>query len=70
MPYTHLPIPMWARAVVGGCVSMIVAIGLAIRELVSPGFLASAPGVEISLVLFFAVLGVALIGYGVRVRGR
>ncbi len=70
MPYTHLPIPKWARAVVGGSASIIVAIGLGIRELVSPGFVAAVPGVEVALVLFFALLGIALIGYGVHVRGR
>lgn len=70
MPYTHLPMPVWARAVTGGVVLLVVALGIFVQAILrsEPGALPLVP--VLALEVFFVVLAALLVGYGIHTRGR
>ncbi len=68
MPYTHLPIPVWARAVLGGASALILVAALVGRAVLFPGLPALEGLPLIGLATFLTALGLLLIVYGIRIR--
>lgn len=70
MPYTHIPLPLWARAIVGGAVAFATAAAVVVVVTWNPGPDSMPALPEAILVAFFALLGFVLVAYGLRVRRR
>jgi len=70
LPYVHLSIPLWARAVTGGVVSLVVAIGVFVQVAwrSDPGTIPLVPALALEIV--FMTLAVSLFTYGLKARQR
>jgi len=70
MTYAHIPLPLWARATVGGASFLAIGVLVAMVALWNPppGTISGFP--LVILVTFFVVIGALLLRYGFRVKSQ